>query len=97
MGRVDYEDEFPAGPFEASGTEGRISSPDGWALVVRTDAATRLTTLDFEDPEGVLVGSRVLGKEDLDRLVEALNAAWEEARTSNVPVVLDVSAVIGRD
>jgi hypothetical protein len=98
MAGVDHEDEFPIEPFEELGPEGgRISSPDGWAIVVRTDAATRLTTLDFEDPEGVLVGSRVLGKEDLDRLVVALNAAWEEARTSNVPVVLDVSAVIGRD
>lgn len=76
---------------------GRISSPDGWAIVVRTDPLTRLTTLNFENPEGVLVGSRVLGQDDLERLVDALNAAWEEARTSDVPVVLDVSAVIGRD
>jgi len=96
MRSVNY-DEFPSEAFDPTGDSGRISSPDGWAIVVRTDAATRLTTLNFENPEGVLVGSRVLGQDDLQRLVDALNAAWEQARTSDVPVVLDVSAVLGRD
>lgn len=96
MPSVD-RDEFPFDTCDPLGDGGRISSPDGWAIVVRTDRATRLTTLDFENPEGVLVGSRVLGKDDLQRLVDALNVAWEQARTSDVPVVLDVSAVIGRD
>lgn len=96
MPSVD-RDEFSPEAFNPIGDGGRISSPDGWAIVVRTDPSTRLTSLNFENPEGVLVGSRVLGKDDLQRLVDALNAAWEEARTSDVPVVLDVSAVIGRD
>lgn len=66
-------------------------------MTVWTDPATRLATLDSENPEGVLVGSRVLGTDDVQRIVDALNAGLEQARTSGGPVTLDVSRVIGRD
>lgn len=94
---VDYEDEFPLEPNELSDDGVRIRTVDGSAIVVRTDRMTRLATLDLENSDGALIESRVLGVEDLQRLLEALDAAREEARTSDGPVVLDVSAVIGRD
>lgn len=95
---VDHEDEFPPEPIEPSG-DGcvRISTVDGQAIIVRTDPTTRLATLDLEDSDGVLIESRVLGVDDLQRLVEALDSAMHQARTSDLPVVLDVSAVLGRD
>lgn len=96
---VDYEDEFPPEPIESSdGDNGvRIRTVDGSSIVVRTDRSTRLATLDLEDSDGALIESRVLGVDDLQRLLDALDAAREQARTSDVPVVLDVSAVIGRN
>lgn len=95
---VDHEDEFPPEPIEPADDNGvRIRTVDGWAIVVRTDRTTRLATLNLEDSEGVLIESRVLGVDDLQRLLDALDSAREQARTSDVPVVLDVSAVIGRD
>lgn len=96
---MDYEDEFPPEPIESPDDDNgvRIRTVDGSAIVVRTDQATRLASLDLENSDGVLIESRVLGVEDLQRLVEALDAAREEARTSDGPVVLDVSAVIGRN
>ncbi|MGH3753117.1 MAG: hypothetical protein ACRDRP_10535 [Pseudonocardiaceae bacterium] len=95
---MDDEDEFSAEPIGPPGGDGvRIEALNGWTIIVRTDPTTRLTTLDSENPDGVLVGSRVLGEEDLRRLVDALKAASEQAQTSDIPVVLDVSKVIGRD
>ncbi|MGQ0776047.1 MAG: hypothetical protein ACT4NY_16760 [Pseudonocardiales bacterium] len=96
---MDYfEDEFSPEPIESSDDDStRIRTMDGSAIVVRTDPTTRLASLDLENSDGALIESRVLGVEDLQRLVEALDAAREEARTSDGPVVLDVSAVIGRD
>lgn len=95
---MDNENEFPHESIEPSDSPGvRISALNGWTIIVRTDQTTRLTTLDLEDPEGVLVASRVLGGEDLRRLVDALGVASERAQTSDVPVVVDVSQVIGRD
>ncbi|MBV9163914.1 MAG: hypothetical protein JO281_20740 [Pseudonocardiales bacterium] len=95
---VDDENEFPTESTEPSSTPGvRITALNGATIIVRTDLATRLTTLDLEDPEGVLVASRVLGGEDLQRLVDALTVASEQSQTSDVPVVVDVSEVIGRD
>jgi len=70
---------------------------NGCTIIVNTDPQTRLTTLGLEDPEGELVASRVLGGDDLQRLVDALTAASEEAEASGAPVVVDVSQVIGRD
>lgn len=94
----DDEDDLLPEPIDPSSDDGvRIRTVDGWAIVVRTDRTTRLATLNLEDSEGMLVESRVLGVEDLQRLLEALDAAREQARTSDTPVVLDVSAVIGRD
>ncbi|MBV9029495.1 MAG: hypothetical protein JO364_04125 [Pseudonocardiales bacterium] len=92
---MDDENEFPAGSSDDPGV--RISALNGLTIIVRTDLATRLTTLDLEDAEGVLVASRVLGGEDLQRLVDALSVASQRAQTSDVPVVVDVSEVIGRD
>ena len=95
---VDDENEFPAEWTEPSDSPGvRITAVNGATIIVRTDLATRLATLDLEDPEGVLVASRVLGGEDLQLLVDALTAASERSQTSDVPVVVDVSEVIGRD
>jgi len=95
---VDDEDEFPTESIEPPGSAGvRISTMNGWTLIVRTDPETRLTTLDSENPEGMLVGSRVLDVEDLHRLHDALMTASEQAEVSDSPVVLDVSKVIGRD
>lgn len=94
---VDHEDEFPPEPNEPADGGVRIRTVDGSAIVVRTDRTTRLASLDLEDSNGVLIESRVLGVEDLQRLLDALDAAREQARTSDGPVVLDVSAVIGRD
>ncbi|HEV7452777.1 MAG TPA: hypothetical protein VGO16_15595 [Pseudonocardiaceae bacterium] len=95
---MDDKEEFSAESIGPPGSDGvRIKALNGWTIIVRTDLATRLTTLDSENPDGVLVGSRVLGKEDLQRLVEALKAASKQAQASDIPVVLDVSKVIGRD
>ncbi len=95
---VDDEDEFPTEPMELTGDAGvRISTLNGWTIIVRIDPSTRLTTLDSEDPEGVLVGSRVLDEDDLRLLHEALITASEQAAASDAPVLLDVSRVIGRD
>lgn len=94
---VDREDELPSEPVEPSDEGARIRTADGWVIVVRTDRTTGLASLSLEDSEGVLVESRVLGMDDLQLLLDALNSAREQARTSDVPVVLDVSAVIGRD
>ncbi len=88
---MDDDNEFPIDPGV------RISALNGATIIVRTDLATRLVTLDLEDPEGMLVASRVLGGEDLQRLVDALTEASERAHTSDGPVVVDVSQVIGRD
>ncbi|MGH3753122.1 MAG: hypothetical protein ACRDRP_10560 [Pseudonocardiaceae bacterium] len=95
---MDDEDEFSAESIEPLRGDGaRIEALNGWTIIVRTDPTTRLTTLDSENPDGVLVGSRVLGEEDLRLLVEALKAASEQAQASDFPVFLDVSKVIGRD
>ncbi|MEO7196529.1 MAG: hypothetical protein ABIZ05_17220, partial [Pseudonocardiaceae bacterium] len=94
-GLVDDENEFPTDSSDDPGV--RIHALNGLTIIVRTDLATRLTTLDLENAEGVLVASRVLGGEDLQRLVDALTVASERAQTSDVPVVVDVSEVIGRD
>jgi hypothetical protein len=95
---VDDENEFPTESMEPSDTPGvRISALNGWTIIVRTDLETRLTTLDLENPEGVFVATRVLGGEDLRLLVDALTVASERAQTSDIPVVVDVSEVIGRD
>ena len=75
----------------------RISTSDGGTLRVHRDRATRLTCLDLENPAGELVASRVLDRDDARRLAETLTAAWEDAQTSDLPVVVDVSAVLGRD
>jgi hypothetical protein len=88
---MDDDNEFPIDPGV------RISALNGATIIVRTDLTTRLTTLDLEDPEGMLVASRVLGGEDLQRLVDALTEASERSQTSDGPVVVDVSEVIGRD
>jgi hypothetical protein len=96
--RVGNEDEFsfePSGLFSESGA--RIETEDGGAMIVRKDRTTGLTTLDLEDSEGVLLGSRVLGGDDLERLHDSLKAAQEHAREFDVPVAVDVSTVIGRD
>ncbi len=95
---MDDEDEFPTestDPLSSAGV--RINALNGWTIIVRTDPGTGLTTLDSENPEGELVGSRVLGTEDLQLLSEALTAAADQARASDVPVVVDVSRVLGRD
>lgn len=99
MGCVDDEDEFPNESMWSAGAVAgvRISTLNGWTIIVRTDPATRLTTLDSENPEGVLVGSRVLDVEDLRRLRDALVTATEQAEVSGGPITLDVSKVIGRD
>jgi hypothetical protein len=94
---MDDEDEFPAEPIEPPYSPARISAVNGCTIIVQTDPETRLTTLGLEDPEGVLVASRVLGGDDLQRLIDALSAASEQAQVSDVPVVVDVSKVIGRD
>lgn len=95
---MDDEDEFSAESIEPPASDGvRINALNGWTIIVRTDPATRLTTLGSENPDGVLVGCRVLGEEDLQRLVVALKAASEQAQASDIPVFLDVSKVIGRD
>jgi hypothetical protein len=95
---VDDEDEFPTESIEPPVSAGvRISTLNGWTIIVRTDPVTRLTTLDSENPEGMLVGSRVLDVDDLHLLRDALITASEQAAASNGPVVLDVSKVIGRD
>ncbi|MGH4007582.1 MAG: hypothetical protein ACRDTH_05335 [Pseudonocardiaceae bacterium] len=95
---MDDEDEFFTEPVELTGDFGvRISTMNGWTIIVRSDPETRLTTLDSENPEGVLVGSRVLDVEDLRRVRDALVTASEQAKASDAPVVLDVSRVIGRD
>jgi len=94
----ENENEFPIEWTESSDDPGvRITALNGASIIVRGDPMTRLTTLDLEDPEGVLIASRVLGGEDLQRLVDALSAASERSRTSEGPVVVDVSEVIGRD
>lgn len=93
--RVDEEDQIPAEPSNNSGV--RIRSMNGWTLVVRTDLATRLVSLDTEDPDGKLIGSRILGTDDCQRLVEALHEALEHSRAYGGPVMIDVSQVIGRD
>ncbi|MGH3795119.1 MAG: hypothetical protein ACRDSP_09540 [Pseudonocardiaceae bacterium] len=96
---MDHEgDDYPAesaGLFSAG--DGRIDTEDGHAIIVHTDRATELTTLDLVDSDGVLLGSHVLGADDIQRLQDALTAAREHAREFDVPVVLDVSAVLGRD
>lgn len=95
---VDDEEELPAEPIESPGNKGvRIRGVNGWTIIVRTDLATRLVSLDTEDPEGRLVGTRVLGTDDCQRLVDALHTALEQNRTSGGPVMIDVSQVIGRD
>jgi hypothetical protein len=95
---VDDDNEFPAGSIERSDNSGiRIRSVNGWTLIVRTDQATRLVSLSTEDPEGNLVGSRILGTDDCHLLVNALHAALEQIRTSGGPVMIDISQVIGRD
>ncbi len=96
---VDDEDEFPTeAMWSAEAVAGvRIRGMNGWTIIVRTDPATRLTTLGSENPEGELVGSRVLDVEDLRRLRDALVIATEQAEVSDTPVLLDVSKVIGRD
>lgn len=95
---MDDEEEFFTEPMELTGDSGvRISTMNGWTIIVRTDPGTRLTTLDSENPEGVLVGSRVLDVADLRRLRDALVTASKQAEASDAPVVLDVSRVIGRD
>ncbi|MBV9012507.1 MAG: hypothetical protein JO272_10740 [Pseudonocardiales bacterium] len=97
---MDDENEFPPEPrsSEPPVSPGvRISALNGCTIIVNTDPQTRLTTLGLEDPEGELVASRVLGGDDLQRLVDALTAASEEAEASGAPVVVDVSQVIGRD
>jgi hypothetical protein len=95
---MDDDNEFPTESIEPSDDPGvRISALNGATIIVRTDLATRLVTLDLEDPEGMLVASRVLGGEDLQRLVDALTEASERSQTSDGPVVVDVSQVIGRD
>jgi hypothetical protein len=95
---VDDENEFLTESNDPSSSMGvRISALNGATIIVRTDPATRLATLDWEDPEGVLVASRVLGGEDLQLLVDALAVASERSQTSDGPVVVDVSQVIGRD
>ncbi|MDQ2884019.1 MAG: hypothetical protein M3Y48_23430 [Actinomycetota bacterium] len=92
---MNDEDEFPTESIGSPGSPAvRIRGTNGWTMTLRTDPATRLATLDSENPEGVLVGTRVLGTDDVQRIVDALN---EQARTSGGPVVLDVSQVIGRD
>lgn len=96
-GEVDDE-EFPTEPIRSPGDDGvRIRGVNGWTIIVRTDLATRLVSLDTEDPEGRLVGNRILGTDDCQRLVDALHAALEQNRTSGGPVMIDVSQVIGRD
>lgn len=95
---MDDNNEFHPESIEPSDDPGvRISALNGATIIVRTDLATRLVTLDLEDPEGMLVASRVLGGEDLQRLVDALTEASERAHNSDGPVVVDVSQVIGRD
>lgn len=97
-GCVDDEEELPAGSIEPPGSSGvRIRGVNGWTIVVRTDAATRLVSLDTEDPEGRLVGNRILGTDDCQRLVDALHVALEQNRASGGPVMIDISQVIGRD
>ena len=81
--------------FSAGGA--RVDTEDGYAIVVHVDRATGLTTLGLEDRDGALVDTRVLDGADLERLHDALVAAREYASTHDVPVALDVSAVIGRD
>jgi hypothetical protein len=93
---VDDENEFPTSEPPASPGV-RISALNGCTIIVNTDPQTRLTTLGLEDSEGVLVASRVLGGDDLQRLVDALTVASEQAEVSGAPVVVDVSQVIGRD
>jgi hypothetical protein len=96
--RVDDEEEFPAESVEPPGGSGvRIRGVNGWTIIVRTDQMTRLVSLDTEDPEGRLVGNRVLGTDDCQRLVDALHTALEQNRTSGGPVMIDISQVIGRD
>ena len=95
---VDDDNEFPAGSTERSDSSSiRIRSVNGWTLIVRTDQATRLVSLGTEDPEGNLVGNRILGTDDCQLLVDALHAALEQNRTSGGPVMIDISQVIGRD
>jgi hypothetical protein len=92
------DEDLPAGSIDSPGSSGvRIRGVNGWTIIVRTDHATRLVSLDTEDPEGRLVGNRVLGTDDCQRLVDALHAALEQNRTSGGPVMIDVSQVIGRD
>lgn len=95
---MDDDKEFHPESVEPSDDPGvRISALNGATIIVRTDLATRLITLDLEDPAGILVASRVLGGEDLQRLVDALTDASERSHNSDGPVVVDVSQVIGRD
>ncbi|MDQ3763012.1 MAG: hypothetical protein M3460_15605 [Actinomycetota bacterium] len=95
---MDHEDEFPTESIRPPDSDGvRINALNGCTIIVRTDPTTRLTTLDLEDADGMLVASRVLGGDDLQRLVDALSTASKQAQTSDVPVVVDVSKVIGRD
>lgn len=95
---VDDEEEFPAESVESPGSSGvRIRGVNGWTIIVRTDSATRLVSLITEDPEGRLVGNRVLGTDDCQRLVDVLHVALEQNRESGGPVVIDISQVIGRD
>jgi hypothetical protein len=95
---VDDKEEFPADGIERPDSSTvRIRSVNGWTLIVRRDPATRLVSLGTEDSEGRLVGSRILGMDDCQLLVNALHEALEQNRTSGEPVMIDVSQVIGRD
>ena len=96
--RVDDEEQlFDESVESPAGSGIRIRGVNGWTIIVQTDLVTRLVSLDTEDPEGRLVGSRILGTDDCQRLVDALHTALEQNRTSGGPVMIDVSQVIGRD
>ncbi|HET9256173.1 MAG TPA: hypothetical protein VFO16_13365 [Pseudonocardiaceae bacterium] len=95
---MDDEQEFPAESIQRPDSATvRIRSVNGWTLIVSSDPATRLVSLGTEDAEGRLVGSRILGVDDCQLLVNALHTALEQNRTSGGPVMIDVSQVIGRD
>lgn len=93
----DEEGIAPDGIERSDSSTVRIRSVNGWTLIVRRDSAMRLVSLGTEDAEGNLVGSRILGMDDCQLLVEALRTALEQNRISGGPVMIDVSQVIGRD
>ncbi len=64
---------------------------------MRSDRSTSLICIDLEDQDGALVDSRVVDADDARRIAEALEGAWKGAQASDAPVVVDLSAVIGRD